>query len=120
MIYSLYGYNLNGHIEFRSMTGVLVNINNGKSSKLNDTSKLLLNYLLSKGSHSFISDNDIAIHVFNANDRRYSSSALWRAIKRLEESFLHVGSVPKFIKRYQRCGYYIDLHFKEILIAKDI
>lgn len=120
MVFSLYGYNLNGNIEFRAMTGVIVNISNGKSRKLNDISKLLLNYLLSKGSHSFISDNDIAAHVFNANDRRYSSAALWRAIKNLEDNFLNVGNVPRFIKRYQRRGYYIDLQFKEILFVRDV
>ncbi|EPJ0597132.1 hypothetical protein ACXHH8_004503 [Enterobacter roggenkampii] len=120
MILSLYGYNLNGHIEFRTVTGVLVNISNGKSSKLNDTSKLLLNFLLSKGSYSFISDSDIEINVFNAINRRYSTAAMWRAIKNLEEDFLHVGAFNGFIKRSQRCGYYIDLEYKEILFVNDI
>lgn len=120
MSFSLYGYNLNGNVEFRVLTGILVNISNGKSSRLNGTGKVLLEYLLFQGSFSFISDNDIAVHVFEKNGRRYSSSALWRAMKNLEDSFTNIGSSSFFIKRHQGRGYYIDCKFIEILIAKEV
>ncbi|MEX3020792.1 hypothetical protein AB4K05_14480 [Kluyvera sp. STS39-E] len=117
--YSFYGYNINDSIEYRVTTGSITNIRNGRSHALNNTSRRLLEYLLSEtSSHGWISDDDIAINIFEKNGLRYSSSALWRIMNALRLSFNHIGGDVDFIKRHNRHGYYVDNKRYKLLLVK--
>ncbi|HEP1894414.1 TPA: hypothetical protein VCC33_000147 [Kluyvera cryocrescens] len=115
---TLYGYNFNGNIEYRVSTGSLVNIQNGRSVRLNGTSRLMLEYILSKEDGGFLRDDDIGFEFFDINGLKFSSSTLWHVMKNLEKKFNEIDSNIFFIKRHHGKGYYIDNNsFKRLFIG---
>lgn len=115
----IYGYNINNTIEYRLNTGVLINIINGKSNKLNSTNKRLLNFLISKSELLWVSDADIIHYVFEEYGMRCSSPRLWNAMRRLKDIFENIDGSIDFIKRENSKGYYLSYRVREILFIKE-
>ncbi|MDO6168692.1 hypothetical protein [Enterobacter hormaechei] len=113
----LYGYNLNGNIEYRVSTGILININDGRIKKLANTNKRLLNYIIVNSCYGFVSDNDIAEIIFEREGLKYSQSRLRGAIRILKDVFDDLGSDSNFIRRNDRRGYYIQFSKVHVLIS---
>ncbi|WP_052282592.1 hypothetical protein [Kluyvera genomosp. 1] len=116
---AIYGYNINNTIEYRLNTGILINIVNGKTNKLGDTNRRLLNFLISKSDALWVSDLEIIHCVFEEHGLRCSFPRLWNAMKRLKEIFESIDGSLEFIKRQDAKGYYLSYKSREILLIKD-
>lgn len=113
----LYGYNLNGNVEYRVSTGLLININDGRIKKIANTNKRLLTFIVENSRYGWVSDDVIAEVIFEREGLKFSQSRLRGAIRVLRDVFKALGSDSNFISRNDRRGYYIKFKKVQILIS---
>lgn len=105
-----FGYKLGNDVYFFVDEMILINANKDHVSrlKLRATMSCLLNFLLEHYQDNLITDDQIMINVWEANDLRASTHRLWQVIRGLKLKLREIGITEDIFCRVSRSGFVVS------------